>query len=295
LTGLCTLFRPEAPLVLVAAWLVLGAILIAQRESLRWVKTVALMATLCAMPLLPWALRNAVTLHEFQPLAPRNSNLPGELVPSGFMSWEKTWLYRFRDVYLVPWKLNEEPIEVDQIPKRAFDSPAEKERVAMMLEQYNQDLTLTPEEDAAFARLARERTARHRSRTYLLLPAARAVTMWFTPRIELLPLSGTVFPLAQSWEDDPIDQSVTAGLFLLNVLYVGLAVWGGVRLWQRAPVARGAIALLATFVLLRTAFLTTLETPEPRYVLVCFPVLVALGAQVFAQREAADQPSTGSG
>ena len=295
LTGFCTLFRPEAPLVLIAAWLVLGAILIAQRESLRWVKTMALMATLCAVPLLPWALRNAVTLHEFQPLAPRNSNLPGELVPSGFMSWEKTWLYRFRDVYLVPWKLNEEPIEVDQIPKRAFDSPAEKERVAMMLEQYNQDLTLTPEEDAAFARLARERTARHRLRTYLLLPAARAVTMWFTPRIELLPLSGTVFPLVQSWEDDPIDQSVTASLFLLNVLYVGLAVWGGVRLWQRAPVAGGAIALLATFVLLRTAFLTTLETPEPRYVLVCFPVLVALGAQVFAQREAADQPSTGSG
>jgi hypothetical protein len=198
-------------------------------------------------------------------------------------------------VYLVPWKLNEEPIEVDQIPKRAFDSPAEKERVAMMLEQYNQDLTLTPEEDAAFARLARERRARHRLRTYLLLPAGRAVTMWFTPRIELLPLSGTVFPLVQSWEDDPIDQSVTASLFLLNVFYVGLAVWGGVRLWQRAPVARGAIALLATFVLLRTAFLTTLETPEPRYVLVCFPVLVALGAQVFAQREAADQPSTGSG
>src|SRR5258708_1753079 len=87
LTGLCTLFRPEAPLLLVAAWLAGGAILLVQRESLRWVKTVALMATLCAVPLLPWALRNAVTLHEFQPLAPRHSNLPGELVASGLMSW----------------------------------------------------------------------------------------------------------------------------------------------------------------------------------------------------------------
>jgi len=288
LTGLCTLFRPEAPLLLVAAWLVLGAILIAQRESLRWLRTVALMAAFCAVPLFPWAIRNAVTLHEFQPLAPRNSNLPGELVPSGFMSWEKTWLYRFRDVYLVPWKLNEEPIEVDEIPARAFDSPAEKERVAMMLEQYNQDLTLTPEEDAAFARLARERASRHRFRTFLWLPAARALTMWFTPRIELLPLSGTIFPLAQSWEDDRIDQSVTLGLFLLNIFYVGLAIWGGTRLWRRARAARGAIVLLATFVLVRTAFLTTLETPEPRYVLVCYPVLLALGAQVFAEREAAD-------
>jgi hypothetical protein len=288
LVGLCTLFRPEAPLLLVAAWLVLGAILIRQHESLRWVKTTALMAALCALPLVPWTIRNAVTLHEFQPLAPRNSNLPGELVPHGFMSWEKTWLYRFRDVYLVPWKLNDEAIDVNELPPRVFDTPAEKERVAMILEQYNEDLTLTPEEDAAFAQLARERTARRPLRTYLWLPAARALTLWFTPRIELLPFSGTVFPLVQSWEDDPIDQSVTAGFFLLNIGYIGLALWGAARLWRRAPAARGAIALLAAFVLLRTAFLTTLETPEPRYVLMCYPALLALAAQVFGGNEAAD-------
>jgi len=288
LVGVCTLFRPEAPLLLIAAWLVLGAILIRQHESLRWVKTTALVAALCAVPLIPWTIRNAVTLHEFQPLAPKNSNLPGELVPYGFMSWEKTWLYRFRDVYLVPWKLNDEVIDVNEIPPRAFDTPAEKERVAMILEQYNEDLTLTPEEDAAFAELARERAARQPLRTYLWLPAARAVTLWLTPRIELLPFSGTVFPLVRSWEDDPIDQSVTAGFFLLNIGYMGLALWGAVRLWRRAPTARGAIGLLAAFILLRTAFLTTLETPEPRYVLVCYPALLALAAQVFDRIEAPD-------
>jgi hypothetical protein len=288
LVGLCTLFRPEAPLLLVAAWVVLGAILIRQHESLRWLKTTALIAALCAVPLVPWTIRNAVTLHEFQALAPKNSNLPGELIPYGFMNWEKTWLYRFRDVYLVPWKLNEEVIDVNEVPPRAFDTPAEKERVAMILEQYNEDLTLTPEEDAAFAQLARERAARRPLRTYLWLPAARALTLWFTPRIELLPFSGTVFPLVQSWEDDPIDQSVTAGFFLLNIGYIGLALWGALRLWRRAPAARGAIALLGTFILLRTAFLTTLETPEPRYVLLCYPALLALAAQVFDRSETAD-------
>jgi hypothetical protein len=288
LVGVCTLFRPETPLLLLAAWLVLGAILIWQREALRWVETMALMAALCAVPLVPWTIRNALTLHEFQPLAPKNSNLPGELVPYGLMSWEKTWLFRFRDVYLVPWKLNEEVIDVDEIPARAFDTPAEKERVAMILDQYNDDLTFSPEEDAAFARLARERTARRPLRTYLWLPAAQALTLWFTPRIELLPFSGTVFPLTQSWEDDPIDQCVTAGLFLLNVGYIALALWGAASLWRRAPAARGAIALLAAFVLLRTAFLTTLETPEPRYVLVCYPALLALAAQVFAGGAPAD-------
>jgi peptidoglycan/LPS O-acetylase OafA/YrhL len=121
------------------------------------------------------------------------------------------------------------------------------------------------------------------------------VTLWFTPRIELLPVSGTVFPLAQSWEDDPIDQSVTAGLFLLNIGYIALALWGSVRLWRQGPGARAALVLLAAFILLRTAFLTTLETPEPRYVLVCYPALLALAAQVFAKDADAAQPSTGSG
>jgi hypothetical protein len=294
LVGLCTLFRPEAPLLLLAAWLVLAFLLLAQHETTRWIGTVLLMAALCALPLLPWTIRNAVTLGEFQPLAPKNSNLPGELVPYGLMSWEKTWLYRFRDVYLVPWKLNDEAIDINDIPARAFDTPEEKVRVAAVLDQYNEDLTLTPEEDAAFAELARERTARHPLRTYLLLPIARAFTMWFTPRIELLPVSGRVFPLTQAWEDDPRDQATTIVFFVLNIAYVGLAVWGAVRLWSYRA-ARPAIALLAAFVLLRTAFLTTLETPEPRYVLVCFPVILALAAFAFLSLPSAQDESLRDG
>src|SRR5258707_2522533 len=172
------------------------------------------------------------------------------------------------------------------MPEQAFDSPEEKARVAAILEPYNADLTLTPAEDAAFAQLARERTARHPLRTYLWLPLARGVTMWFTPRIELIPVSGTVFPLVQSWRDDKIDQSVTVGLFLLNILYVALGTWGAVRLWQRSSAVRPAVALIVAFILLRTAFLTSLETPEPRYVLVCFAMLIALAAQVFARSDA---------
>ena len=287
LVGLGTLFRPETPLLLVAFWIVLAFIWIRQRRFLYVLRLVGLSAMACAMPLAPWTVRNALTLHEAQFLAPKNSNLPGELVPYGFMAWEKTWLYRVRDCYLVPWKLNEEAIYVEDVPARAFDVPEEKQRVAAVLERYNNDLTLTPEEDAEFAQLAQERTARHPLRTYLWLPAARAVTIWFTPRIELLPISGHVFPLAQMREDDPVDQEVTSLFFVLNLLYVGLGVWGALRLWRSNPAARPAAAFLALFMVLRTAFLTTLETPEPRYVLVCFPALIALGAQVFARRSEA--------
>jgi hypothetical protein len=283
LVGAGTLFRPESPLLLVAGWIVLGIVLVSQHEAKRWILTVVGTALVCAIPLVPWAVRNAVTLHELQFLAPKNSNLPGELIPYGFMSWEKTWLYRFRDVYLVPWKLNDEAIRVDDIPARAFDTAEERDRVAGILEPYNNDLTLTPEEDRAFGDLARQRTARHPLRTYLWLPLARAVTIWFTPRIELIPVSGTVFPLRQSWQDDKIDQSVTVGFFLLNIAYIALAIWGALRLWRRSTAVRPAIGVLAVFIVLRTAFLTTLETPEPRYVLVCFPALIALAAQVFAR------------
>jgi 4-amino-4-deoxy-L-arabinose transferase-like glycosyltransferase len=88
-------------------------------------------------------------------------------------------------------------------------------------------------------------------------------------------------------EDDPVDQEVTSLFFVLNLFYVGIGVWGAARLWRLNPAARPAVVFLVLFILFRTAFLTTLETPEPRYVLVCFPALIALGAQVFARRSEA--------
>jgi hypothetical protein len=285
-TGLGTLFRPETPLLLIAAWLAGAIVYFPSGKIGPWLRIVILSGIACALPLLPWALRNAITLHELQFLAPRNSNLPSELVPKGFMAWEKTWLFRVSDCYLVSWKLNGDVIDVDTIPARAFDSPEEKDRASAILEPYNNDLTLTPQEDAAFAQLARERTRHRPLRTYVYLPIARAFTLWFTPRIELLPVSGTVFPLRQSWSDDKRDQCVTVGFFFLNILYVALGIYGAACLWRQNPVARSAVLILVVFVLLRTAFLTTLETPEPRYVLECYPVVLAFAATLFSSRVA---------
>jgi hypothetical protein len=283
--GFGTLFRPETPLLLMTACVVLAWHFFRGGQwSSQWrrmIRIFVFMAAGCLLPLTPWAIRNAITLHEAQLLAPKNSNLPGELVPFGFMAWEKTWLFRVREVYLVAWKLNDQPINLADIPARAFDTPEEKERVAALLEPYNDEVTLTPEEDAGFTQLARERTARHPLRTYLWLPAARAFMLWLSPRIELLPLSGQVFPLAEAWENDPVDQAVTAGFELLIALYVFLGAWGAVRLWRQPP-ARVAVALIVGYMIVRTAFLAMLETPEPRYMLVCFPALLAVAAQAFA-------------
>jgi hypothetical protein len=76
---------------------------------------------------------------------------------------------------------------------------------------------------------------------------------------------------------------VTLSYFVLNLLYVVLALWGALRVWRENSALALAVGLLLGYVLLRTAFLTTLETPEPRYVLVCFPAILALAGQVFAR------------
>src|ERR1700723_182923 len=283
LTGIGTLFRPETPLLLVAAWILLAFIWLRKRRFLFLAQLVALSAIGCALPLAPWAVRNAVTLHEAQFLTPKNLNMSGEFVPLGFMAWEKTWLFRMKDCFLVPWKLDGEVINLEDIPARAFDMPEERERVATLLEQYNNDVTISPEEDAAFGQLARERTARHPLRTHVWLPVARAFTIWFTPRIELLPFSGKVFPVREAWREDPIDLSVTLGYFFLSVLYVAFEIWGAWGLWRENSMLGLAVALLLGYILLRTAFLTTLETPEPRYVLECFPAVLALAGQALAR------------
>ena len=283
LIGMGTLVRPEAPLLLVAAWILLALLWLRKRRFLFFAQLVVLSGIGCALPLAPWAIRNAVTLHKVQFLAPKNLNMSGEFVPTGFMAWERTWLFRMKDCFLVPWKLDGEVINLEDIPERAFDTADEKERVAALLEQYNDDVTITPEEDAGFGQLARERTARHPLRTYVWLPVARAFTIWFTPRIELLPFSGRVFPLKAAWKEDPIDLSVTLSYFFLEVLYIALAVWGGLRLWREKSALAPAVVLICGYLLLRTAFLTTLETPEPRYVLVCFPAIFALAGQVFTR------------
>jgi hypothetical protein len=285
--GFATLFRPESPLLLIACLPVILWMTLVRGQSARGARAATLACFACFLVLLPWTIRNAISLHEFQPLTPRYTTLPGERAPIGFMSWEKTWLYRFREVFLVSWKMNDETIQMDDIPAHAFDSAEERQHVAAILEQYNQDSNLTPEQDAQFGAIARARTARHPFRTYLWIPLQRMATMWFTPRIEQLPISGSIFPLLHTWQTDSLDMCATLSLFFINLFYLGCGLWGAIRLWRFAPEARAAVTLLALFVLLRTVFLTTVETPEPRYVLVCFPAVIALAAHGLLRRKSA--------
>jgi hypothetical protein len=276
--GISTFVRPETPLILIAGVLVLAVRWRRPRDWSKLARTTILMGVGFILPLLPWAARNWRTLHEIQFLSPRFSTLPGEIAPRGFYAWTKTWMWRFRDVYLVPWKVSEEPILIEDIPSSAFDSPGQRERVGDLLADHNEDLDYTPEMDGAFAELARERVARHPMRVRVVMPLLRGLAIWFTPRTELLPLEGHLWPVGEMWENDPRDFSISLGLFLLNVTYVGMAL-AGAWIARRRP----GVALLVTFVLVRTAYFMNVETPEPRYVLECYPVVLAFTAQLWSR------------
>jgi len=287
--GFGALVRPETPLLLLAAGLAVLTRWWRRADQWKLWRAGLLMGLGLLLPLLPWAARNGRSLGEVQFLAPRYANLPGEWVPRGFNAWTQTWLWRYGHVYLTLWKLEDEPIPPDSIPARAFDTPEERDRVRALLERYNETLTLTPEVDRLFGEIARERTARHRLRTYVEIPLLRSLAMWFTPRIELLPFSGHVFPLRSAWEDDREDLIITLLFGFLNGAYTLLGLAGA---WIER--GRPGSALLVLFVLLRTAFFAVfIETPEPRYVLECFPAVIALAAQVFARTN--QLSSTGSG
>lgn len=287
--GFGTLVRPETPLLLIAAGLVLTTKWWRPRDWRKLMRAGALMGCGLLLPLAPWAARNWTVLHDVQFLAPRYSELPGEYTPLGLTDWTNTWLWRIRDVYEVTWKVNVEEISIDDIPARAFDSPEERERVESLLEQYNESLTMGPELDGQFREIARERTQRHPLRVFLEIPFLRGLALWFTPRIELLPYSGHIWPLKVEWQDDRRDLLTTLGLIVVNGVYVALGL-AGVWIARRRP----GWALLVVFVLVRTVFFTRfVETPEPRYVLECFPAVIALAAQVFARRS--QLSSTGSG
>ena len=282
IVGFGTLVRPETPLLVMAAALVLVTRWWRPRDWTKLVRAGVLMGAGLLLPLLPWAARNWSTLHDVQFLAPRYSELPGEYTPLGFISWTNTWLWRVRDVYLVSWKLNAEEIPLENIPASAFDSQEEKERVADLLEQYNETLTMEPALDLQFREVARDRTREHPLRTFATIPLQRAFTLWFSPRIELLPYSGHLLPFRDEWRDDRQDFVVTLTLVLVSAIYLALALAG-------AGQARGrpGWALLTAFILIRTAFVVCfVDTPEPRYVLECFPAVIALAAQTWSRNSA---------
>ena len=199
-------------------------------------------------------------------------------MPRGFYAWTRTWMIRNQDAYTVTWALGKKPIPIAAIPDAAFDSAAERARVADLLASYNSDLKITPSLDRRFEALARERATSHPIRTFALIPTERMFATWFTPRVDVLRYSGKLWPIGDQWRANPAEFDAAAIFAFLNFVYLGLAAVGAWR-YRSNP----GCAVLVLYLVIRTALLTQLPTVEPRYVVVCFPVVAALGALAFVK------------
>lgn len=265
------LLRPDGGLILgciglpviLRAWTVP-----ARRREL--VTATLLLGAVSLSPLAPWTIRNWRVFHVFQPLVTTHATDPGEYVPTGWELWFKTWLVDYSSVEEIGFRVPGEPIDVGDIPDRAYTSQAQRALVHSLLDQYNVAKDMTPELDRQFAELAAENIRIHPIRYYLLLPVARTLDMWLRPRGEMLPLDTHFWQIAT----DPYDAWCAIALGVLNFAYVASAVAGAWLMRHRIRY----LALLLTYSVVRSLFLATTGAAEDRYTLECFPFVIVLAA-----------------
>lgn len=276
--GGAILLRPDGGILLAAIggyllWKLLAS-LRSHRDapSRRWFTAGALVAIGALLPLVPWTLRNLHTLQRFEPLAPRYANDSDELVMTGFNRWVKTWTADYVSVQEIYWNVPGEEIDVTRLPNRAFDSPQQKAATTELFADYNRDKDMTPELDARFAALAADRIQASPLRNYLGLPILRITDMWLRPRTEMFPSD----PRWWEFNDDAGWLALSLSFGFINLLYVAAALLGLMRTQDSF-----GIGLFVLFLLSRSAFLGTLENPEPRYTLECYPVVIFLASALF--------------
>src|SRR6266481_2140431 len=142
---------------------------------------------------------------------------------------------------------------------------------------------MTSEIDAGFAQIARERIARHPLRYYVWLPLKRAHTMWFDTHSQYWPFEGTLLPLEDL--DYEHHQQIWLPLFAgLTAIYTLLGLAGAWLLWDsRNFAARQWLLLVSLAIFLRLVLFSSMENPEPRYLVEFFPFLAALGGLAIAR------------
>jgi len=235
------------------------------------------MAVVCALlaltPFAVWTARNWRVFHVIEPLAPRLATDPDESTNPGWERWVKSWCLDFISTYEIYWNVPGDKLDVSELPSRAFDTPVEYAETKAIADDYNSHgMALTPGIDAGFERLAEERIAAHPLRDHVWLPLGRVIDMWLRPRVENLPVDLDWWVYAHHHAETEFSWAYAG----LNALYPLLGIVGLImrpRFWG---------ALLA-YLLLRSALLWTVQAPEARYTLECFPMLFVLGGVALAR------------
>lgn len=241
----------------------------------RMLHSTLMAGVLSILPFVPWTIRNWNTFHVFQALAPRYAVDPGKSTDPGFNRWTKAICVDFACTSDIYWNGGTDAIHPASLPSRAFPTPRVRAATLSVLADYNRARRITPSIDARFGDLANRIIRAHPLRYYLALPAARLADMWLRPRTELIWIELRWWQFSKH----PGTTTFAAAYALLNLAFLLAALRGIVKrppFWQ---------AMLA-FALLRSALLATLEAPEPRYTLECFPMILVLTAIALTSKPA---------
>lgn len=277
------LLRPDGPLLAVAFCPALYFYGRRRWGAPRMLRSAVFAGVLSILPFIPWTIRNWNTFHVFEPLAPRYAVDPGQSTNPGFNQWTKAICVDYACTSDVYWNGGADKIDPASLPSRAFPSPAIRVATLNLLAYYNRAKSLTPSIDARFGELAARIIRAHPLRYYIVLPLARLADMWLRPRTEMLWISLRWWQYSRH----PGQTLFATAYALLNLAFLLAALWG---LFKRPPFWGAMLA----FVLLRCALLVTLEAPEPRYTLECFPMIFVLAAIAFTRRNPPPVPAVAS-
>ncbi len=241
---------------------------------------------LVALTLAGWTWRNH---RAGLPLAPpiaviEKSNAPS---PYGYVAWGATWATTEYQRVAWLWPLTFMRYSGVRVDSSAWDSPEEQARVVKLLDDLKSwdGRPFPPALDAQFSDLARERAARAPLRTYVQLPAERALALWSNPfssfglpseipadfsRGQVNVQSGWV-EIARAYPGQTITKMLTT--FYRIVTMAGFAA-ALVLSFCGAPKPSREIMLLTTgWIVARTLFFALTDNIETRFLAPMIPAL----------------------
>jgi 4-amino-4-deoxy-L-arabinose transferase-like glycosyltransferase len=248
--GLAILTRPDS--VLLAA-----AVVIFLARSAAALAPAALFCLAAVLTLAPWTLRNYAVFRIFEPLADEYGYAAESFFPRGYLHWLRTWLgdeTHFNYAFEPAWPASTDPLDAAALPRDAYDSEAERQRVVRLIERYNRVGCIEPDLDADFRALADERVRRAPFRFYVTLPLYRVASMWLTG-----------FSTSR-----PTPYMMLFRVFSVLPLHLGAALAFALYLRGR-PLAW----LLLSVVVVRSAFFGFHYAPETRYIVEVYPPVIA--------------------
>jgi hypothetical protein len=248
----------------------------------------ALVALVVALPLAGWVARNWAVGIPFTPPYMMITERPAPL-PVGYAFWAATWSSDEYQRMGWCWPLTFQLYRTIELDDRAFDSDEERDRVNALLARLGtyEGQPFPTDIDAAFGQIGRERASRAPLRTFVMLPARRALALWSNPWSsfawpnemplgdqERLTASRSVrglLNLAMAYPLQATSKTLTGAYrYLLTALFLLVLM---LSLLTRFAKHRPAILLVAAWVLSRTLFFAITNNVETRFTAVTAPAM----------------------